>query len=401
MRNKIIAVASLLSLVVLISGCSAEDPEPASVPTDPDLVSAVDAGPEISSSDVAEYIQRFPYQDTYNYAVRYTNSDPAKLNTWILGTEPILVKAGDDAVVRMNNDTYYKMAFLHLQDGPVLIKSSTPASDRFNSLQLMDDRNANYRNVIFPAGDYTFYFGEKPEHIVGEAIEVPSVLSVVIVRVEVRDKNDPDDVEAAKDLFTGITISGDSPTEFPQLDLLGEFDSDVVAEATRQLEETFANNPFTDGIVGPGQEPGREVPYINHSAVTKGGWGGPDPAHSAYDTIFFDENGEDMVGNLGSYTLTTTEPPVDAFWSITVYDTDRGGFLHPNDDDRYHINNTTAIHNDDGIATFLFKQRCEDADQNCLEVPAGRFDLTARYYQPHEEIISGEWVLPRAHVNSE
>jgi len=34
-------------------------------------------------------------------------------------------------------------------------------------------------------------------------------------------------------------------------------------------------------------------------------------------------------------------------WSVTVYDTTTGRF-HPNDDDCYHINNTTAVKNEDG-----------------------------------------------------
>ncbi len=101
------------------------------------------------------------------------------------------------------------------------------------------------------------------------------------------------------------------------------------------------------------------------------------------------------MGNKGKYTVTTEEPLVDAFWSVTVYDTGRGGFPHPNDDDRYPINNTAAIRNDDGTVTFTFKQDCESPDLNCLEIPEGRFDVVARYYLPHDEIIAGEWTLPK------
>ncbi len=102
-----------------------------------------------------------------------------------------------------------------------------------------------------------------------------------------------------------------------------------------------------------------------------------------------------MNGANGPYTITTEEPTVAAFWSLTVYDTERGGFLHPNEDDRYHINNTTAAKNADGTVTFTFKQQCDEEDLNCLAVPAGPFDVTARYYLPSEEIISGSWTLPR------
>ena len=352
-------------------------------------------GDNAFEAQVAEYIQKFPYQDTFEYAKRYTGGDPNKLNIWVLGEQPALVKAGEDTVVRMNNDTYYKMAFLTLDDGPVVLESNSATTDRFSSFQLMDDRNANYANIVHPDGQYTLYHGEKPEKIQGEAIEVPSGLSVVIVRVEVKEKSDAADLAAAKAVFNGITINGDPPTEFPQVDLLSGFPEDVAAEALRRLDEGFADIPFTQTVVGPGQEPGRDVPYLNHAAGTKGGWGGPDPSHSAYETIFFDMNGIGMKGAKGAYSVTTKEPAVDAFWSITAYDTDRGGYFHPNENDRYHINNTAAVRNDDGTITFTFTQSCGATDLNCLEVPAGRFDLVARYYLPNEEIRTGEWILPK------
>jgi hypothetical protein len=102
-----------------------------------------------------------------------------------------------------------------------------------------------------------------------------------------------------------------------------------------------------------------------------------------------------MRGIRGTYSVTTEEPVVDAFWSVTVYDTERGGFLHPNRHDRYHINNTLAVRNADSTVTFTFKQTCNVDDTNCLEVPEGRFDVVARYYLPHEEIITGAWTFPK------
>ena len=143
------------------------------------------SGGDSFERDVEAYLRQFPYQDTYNYVMRYTGGDPAKLNTWVLGAEPALTKAGEDKVVRMNNDTYYKMAFVLLDEGPVVLRSDAPTDDRFYSFQLMDDRNANYRNVIRPSGAYTLYHGTAPDQVEGEAIEVPSTLSVVIVWVEV------------------------------------------------------------------------------------------------------------------------------------------------------------------------------------------------------------------------
>jgi hypothetical protein len=349
---------------------------------------------------VAEYIQAFPRQVTYDMTARFTGGHAAKLNTWVPGG-PALVKAGDDIVPRTNNDTYYKAAALFLESGSVVLGSNAPASDRFNSIQLVDDRNANYRNIVFPSGQYTLYFGEKPEQVEGEAIEVPSKLSVVIFRVEVRNKDDAEDVAFATAVFDGMTIDGVPPREFPRLDLLSGYSPDVVAEAHRRMDETAATVPFTQTVVGPGREPGRDVPYLYHASGTKTGWGGPDPAHSAFENVFFDANGDELTGSNGTYTVTTREPPVDAFWSVTVYDTGRGGFLHPNAADKYHINDAAAVRNADGTVTFMFKEACAAADSNCLEVPAGRFDLVARYYLPRADIVAGAWTFPKVELTAD
>lgn len=160
------------------------------------------------------------------------------------------------------------------------------------------------------------------------------------------------------------------------------------------MDDVIATVPFTQTVAGPGREPTRDLPYLYHAAGTKLGWGAADPAHSAFEVILFDRNGDELQGANGTYVLTTEEPPVDAFWSVTAYDTNRGGFLHPNASGRHHINDTLAVRNPNGTVTFTFKQACTAEDLNCLEVPAGRFDLVARYYLPHEEIISGAWKLP-------
>jgi hypothetical protein len=355
--------------------------------------------PEQSTSEndfekqVEDYLKEFPYQETYNYAMRLTGGDAATLNQWGQASRDLL-KAGEDQIVRSNNDTLYKTAFIYLGDGPVVLRSDAPSQDRFSSFQLQDDRNANYRNIIGPAGSYTLYHGEKPETITGEAVEVPSLLSAVVTRIEVKDQNDPADMAGAQAVFDGITIDGPTISEMPSVDLLSGFDERVAQEANRRMDETAASVPFSDMIVGPGQEPGTDVPYLYHSTGTKVGWGGPATSHSAYESMYTDASGETLEGSKGEYVMVTEAPPVNAFWSITVYDSNTGR-LHPNDDNRYHINNTTAVQDEDGTFTFRFKVECEDGDQNCLEVPAGPFDLAARYYLPEPEIMNGEWTIPR------
>ncbi|MFV1968098.1 MAG: DUF1254 domain-containing protein [Pirellulaceae bacterium] len=276
MMNTLRTTSTLLALTIFVSGCGHRNQElPAA---------SSDQGNDFEKS-VAEYIKGFPYQDTYNYAMNYTGSDPAKFNTWVLGAEPALVKAGEDKVVRMNNDTYYKMAFFLLDQGPVTLGSVNLSKERFSSFQLMDDHNVNFRNVIHPSGKYTLYHGQKPDPVQGEAIEAPSSLALVIVRVEVKDKNDVNDVADAKKVFTGITINGPAIEEFPKLDLLSAFDKNVEMEALKRIDKTFESTDFSKLIAGPGDVP-EKVSYLELAAGTKGGWGGPVTSHSAYETIF-------------------------------------------------------------------------------------------------------------------
>jgi hypothetical protein len=355
--------------------------------------------PENSTSNddfekqVEDYIQKFPYQETFDYAMRLTGGDPGKLNQWGQASRDLL-KAGEDSIVRVNNDTLYKTAFVYLGDGPVVLRSDAPSKERFSSFQLQDDRNANYRNIIGPAGSYTLYHGEKPGTITGKAVEVPSLLSAVVTRIEVKDKNDAADMAGAQAVFDGVMIEGPTIREIPLVDLLSGFDEQVAQEANKRMDETARSVPFSKMIVGPDQEPGRDVPYLYHSAGTKVGWGGPATSHSAYDSMFTDASGETLEGSKGEYVLVTEAPPVNAFWSVTAYDSTTGR-LHPNDDNRYHINNTTAVKSEDGSYTFRFKVKCEEGDVNCLEVPAGPFDVAARYYLPEPAIMNGEWTMPK------
>jgi hypothetical protein len=356
-------------------------------------VMAADSPKDDFEKQVEDYIQKFPYQNTFDYVMQMTGGDPGKLNQWVMASRDLL-KAGEDKVVRSNNDTLYKMAFVYLGDGPVVLRSESPSKERFSSFQLQDDRNANYRNIIGPDGSYTLYHGEKPETITGEAVEVPSLLSAVVTRIEVKDRNDGADMAGARAVFDGIMIEGPTISELPAVDLLSGFDEQVKQEAHRRMDETKVSVPYSKTIVAPGQEPGKDVPYLYHASGTKEGWGGPATSHSAYESMFTDESGETLEGSKGEYVLVTEAPPVNSFWSITVYDSSTGRF-HPNDDNRYHFNNTTAVKDEDGTYTFLFKVKCEDGNQNCLEVPAGPFDVAARYYLPEPEIMNGEWTISR------
>ena len=193
------------------------------------------------------------------------------------------------------------VAFLDRTNGPVFLTGKVPDESRFVSFQLTDDRNVNYQNVVFPQGRYMLYYGNEPRVIQGIPIEVPSVLSVVIVRVEVMDSKDPRAVAAAENIFKTITVQGRLSETFPELTVCNDFSEAVAEEGNRRLDEAFSTTPFGLTVVGPGEDPGADVPIQNHSAGTKGGWGGAGTMHSAYETINSDENGEPLMGSNGTH----------------------------------------------------------------------------------------------------
>ena len=88
-------------------------------------------------------------------------------------------------------------------------------------------------------------------------------------------------------------------------------------------------------------------------------------------------------------------PPVDAFWSLTMYDASKF-YLVANAIDRYSIGDRTAgLVTDDGGVTIhpTGRARAWQAVE-LAATPDGRFRPLMRMYQPRAEILNGEYILP-------
>ena len=112
------------------------------------------------------------------------------------------------------------------------------------------------------------------------------------------------------------------------------------------------------------------------------GWGGL-PEHEAYYLT--------IEPNLpvGAYELTVKDVPVDAFWSISLYN--KEGYFEENEHNAYSVNNITGTPNEDGSFTVHFGG--DPKSVNYLHL-SEEWNYAVRFYQPRKEILDGTWTFP-------
>jgi hypothetical protein len=88
-------------------------------------------------------------------------------------------------------------------------------------------------------------------------------------------------------------------------------------------------------------------------------------------------------------------PPVDGFWSLTLYD--RNFFLFDNPIDRYGINDRTEglRYGQDGALEIQIQAAApQEGSSNWLPAPDTEFELILRTYQPHPVILDRRYTPP-------
>lgn len=142
--------------------------------------------------------------------------------------------------------------------------------------------------------------------------------------------------------------------------------------------------------------------YMVRAAAAQGGIYGNSVQEALYVIYAVDEGKAALDGKAGKYTLTFTEetrPPVDAFWSLTMYDRARQ-LLVDNPIDRYLINSPMLSGlkrsaNGD-IALYLQNESPgAELESNWLPAPAENFYAVMRLYLPKQEALDGRWTAPQ------
>jgi len=139
--------------------------------------------------------------------------------------------------------------------------------------------------------------------------------------------------------------------------------------------------------------------FKTRSMVAYMGYGGNVAREAVYSVAFTDDKDQLLTGK-NRYRIHFEKgrlPPVDAFWSITMYHLP-GNQLVANTLDRYDINNSTKglKYNEDGPLTiYLQNEQPEESKiSNWLPAPESGFWLILRTYNPRKEILDGSYVAP-------
>jgi hypothetical protein len=129
--------------------------------------------------------------------------------------------------------------------------------------------------------------------------------------------------------------------------------------------------------------------WLKRAAAAKGGIYGNDAIEAMYPLTKTLANGEPLDGSKHNYTLTFAAgqyPPVNAFWSVTMYD-GKTQFLIKNPINRYLINSPMLPgmkKNADGSLTLYIQKDSPAADKqsNWLPAPNDLIYLVMRLYWP-------------------
>jgi len=279
------------------------------------------------------------------------------VNKWFHVRQP--TPLDQQGVIRMNRDTLYSSAVVDISNGATF--TMPDSENRYMSVMVVNEDH--YVNkVIHEAGPY---------ELTMEEFETPYVILVARTLV---NASDPADIKKANALQDQMKIEAASakPYTHPNYD---EDSYKATFEALLKLGRGISDTRRTFGKK-------EEVSEVRHLLATAWGWGGL-PINEAY---YLNVEPNLLVG---AYRITVKDVPVDAFWSITVYNKD--GYLQENEYNAYSVNDISATPNPDGSFTIHFGGDPEST--NYLPIMEG-WNYVVRLYRPRKELLDGRWTFP-------
>jgi len=173
-----------------------------------------------------------------------------------------------------------------------------------------------------------------------------------------------------------------------------------MAEGQRQIDAKRASlGGKTDTLFG--NRDFLKNDYVARATGTQVGIGANSREEAMYPILDKDASGQPLDGSKGRYTLHFAKgelPPVDAFWSVTMYGLPQQ-LLVKNPINRYLINSPMLPElkkdADGGLTIYIQNESPgKDKQANWLPAPEGPFVMFMRYYRPKPELLENRWQTP-------
>lgn len=357
------------------------------------------------------------------------------------------------AVTTPNNDTLYSSAQIDLGEGPVTLVVP-PSGDRYVSLALMDAYTNNFAvlgtRTLGPDGGRFRLIGPDEPGGGPEVIRSPTRQVWALARILVDDEAD---LEAARQVQAGFTVQGPDMAQppapasrrsdwreyFASADALlaanpppaedlgvlrriarlglgqGGFDpsrfssaeQEAIAEGVRQASTLarqggLGGGRAIDGWSYPDADLGDFGQHYRFRAqVAVSGLAALPLVEAMYMRALGPERG--LYDGTRAWRLhfpAGATPPVDGFWSLSLYEATEDGqfFFTDNPLRRYALRDRTPglAFNPDGSLDLWFGHESPGPkrESNWLPAPAGPFALFMRTYLPRPELLNGRYRLP-------
>ena len=263
-------------------------------------------------------------------------------------------------VIRMNRDTLYSIAVVDISGGATV--TLPDAAGRYMTMMVVNEDHYINRTFHEP-GTYDLTVDEFDTPFVGLGLRT------------LVDPGDPDDVAAVNALQDAVSVEAASARPYKHPD----YEEESRKATFDALVALSVGGVASDRAFGRKEE----VDPVRHLIGTAIGWGGLPEAEAYY-------YGLNEPRPVGRFTFTLKDVPVDAFWSVTIYN--RDGFLEENPYNSYSINNLTAVADEDGSVTLNLAPDGEGLT-NHLYIMDG-WNYTIRLYRPRREVLDGTWTPP-------
>ncbi|MCG8582376.1 MAG: DUF1214 domain-containing protein [Bacteroidales bacterium] len=377
-----------------------------------------------------------------------------------IGWATRLPNAGDKDMPTANNDTYYMSAVVDLTEPYILETPDTDGRyyvvnvfDMYHTLQeYIGKRNTGTKAqkvALIPPG----WTGKLPQDVT-KTVQANTNKVWLWGRIHVLEGEDVSKVHALQEQFELKTLSelnGQKTNKTASLPPMPKYEVSDSLRFYRYLAFAMGQNEMLDedkSLVGQmeriGITPGKfdeaslnaaQIKGLKEAALegpiailatmfsqttTVNGWnvatkldnygydygfrshvagpylGGQGEREAMYPIRFIDSNNEPFAG-VNSYRIKfDEEPPVNAFWSLTLYDASNKLFVD-NELNRYKFSGESKglKYNEDGSFEILIQNEKPENTDNWLPAPKGGFYLILRLYEPKENAVEVKYQIPQ------